>query len=321
MTMLVKGSCRSKLIAVGCSLISGILLSQMQAYSDDSGPTVTIVPRLPRGSARAKTAIRVDVNLVLIPVMVTDPYQRVVSGLRKQDFRLFEDGVQQNISQFFNGEEPVSIGIVFDASNSMHNKIAQSRQAIREVLNLSLPGDEFFLLKFSDRPESVCAFTTNVHEIEDGLESIQPGGWTSLYDAIYVGISHLKHANLGRKVLLVLSDGGDNDSRYTEREMKELVKESDVRIFAISVFEKSPSLNSIAEESGGRAFRVRNLNELPDLAAKLSSEIHSEYVLGYSPTNRERDGKYRQVKVELLPPQDVPRPSTSWKHGYYSPVE
>jgi len=321
MAALFQGLLRASVIARCVTLLFAVVVLSGIVYAQDGGTAVTILPRLARPSVAPRSSIRIDVNLVLVPVMVTDPYQRPIAGLHQQDFRVSEDGVQQTISQFFSEEAPLSIGIVFDASNSMHHKIDASREAIREFLRLSIPGDEFFLLKFSDRPESVRGFTSDLDELGGALESIQPAGWTSLYDAIYSGLHQMKRARFGRKALLVLSDGGDNNSRYTENEIKELVKEEDARVFAISIFDKSPSLAAIAEESGGRAFRVRSLDELPDLINKLSAEIHSQYVLGYSPTNRDRDGKYRHVNVQLLPPQGIARPSLSWKHGYYSPVQ
>jgi VWFA-related protein len=260
------------------------------------------------------------VNLVLIPVLVTDLYDRPVQGLHKEDFRLLEDGAEQSISQFFSDDSPISIGVVFDASNSMRSKIGQSRQAVSEFLRMSTPGDEFFLLKFNDRPELLHAFTRDVKAIEEAVESIQAIGWTSLYDAIYMSINRMKHASHARKVLLVLSDGGDNNSRYTESEVRELVKEADVRIFSISILDKSTTLEKISDESGGRAYRVKNLDELPDLAANVSIEMHSQYVLGYSPVNQ-NDGKYRKVKVELTAKAEKPRSRISWKRGYYGPAQ
>jgi len=243
----------------------------------------------------------VDVNLVLIPVLVTDLYDRPIHGLHKEDFRLFEDGAEQSISQFFSDDSPISIGIVFDASNSMRSKISQARQAVSEFLRMSIPGDEFFLIKFNDRPEYLHGFTTGSAAIEEAVESIQPIGWTSLYDAIYMAIARMKHAAHPRKVLLVLSDGADNNSRYSESEVRQLVKEADVRIFSISILDKAASLEKISEESGGRAYRVKNLDELPDLAANVNIEMHTQYVLGYSPPANQNDGKYRKVKVDPGP--------------------
>jgi Ca-activated chloride channel family protein len=290
----------------------------------DDNPTVSITPRVTKRSSQLKngsSSLRVDVNLVLIPVMVTDPYERPVRGLKKADFHLFEDGVEQEISQFFSEEAPISIGIVLDASGSMRKKMDESRQAILEFLKMSLPGDEFSLLKFNDRPESLCPFTTDAKDIEKILPSVQAEGWTSLFDAIYLGVNQMKHAAHARKVLLVLSDGGDNNSRYTEGEVTNLVKEADVRIFSISIFDKSSSLENITAESGGRSFRVRKLEELPELAANVSAELHSEYVLGFAPAERPIDGKYRKVKVTVVPQTvDGLRVHTSWKRGYYSPA-
>ena len=315
-----------RLIALlGRVILAGTLAAAVgTASADDSGVNVSITPRLSRHSDQLKAdpaAIRLDVNLVLIPVMVTDPYERPVRGMHREDFRLFEDSVEQNISQFFSDDTPISVGLIFDASNSMRRKMDQSRQAITEFLHLSSPEDEFFLLKFNDRPELVHAFTRNTGEIEDSVASIQPSGWTSLYDAIYLGINRMKHANYGRKVLLVLSDGDDNNSRYSESELRELVKEADVRIFAISILDRSPSLEKICEESGGRAYRVRKLDELPGLAANISEELHSEYVLGFFPGAKERDGKYRKIKVEVARPAEGPSLRASWRRGYYGPVQ
>jgi Ca-activated chloride channel homolog len=296
----------------------------LEVRADDKNPTVSITPRVPGRSSRQNglsESLRVNVNLVLIPVMVTDPYKRPVQGLQKADFRLFEDGVEQEISQFFSEETPISIGIVLDASASMRKKMDESRQAILEFLKLSPPGDEFSLVKFNDRPESICPFTTDTRSIEKVLPSVQAEGWTSLFDAIYLGVNQMKHAAHARKVLLVLSDGGDNNSRYTEGEVANLVKEADVRIFSISIFDKSSALENITAESGGRAFRIRKLEDLPGMAADVSAELHSEYVLGFSPAERPLDGKYRKVKVTVVP-QTVGglRVHTSWKRGYYSPA-
>jgi VWFA-related protein len=267
-------------------------------------------------------SIRVDVNLVLIPVLVTGPDERPVRGLQKSNFHVFEDGVEREISQFFSEESPISIGIVFDTSNSMRHKMDQSIAAVKEFLTLSLPGDEFFLMKFNDRPESVCSFTKNPDDIEASLPYLRAEGWTALFDGIYLAVNHMKHATNGRKVLLVLSDGGDNNSRFSEREITNLIKEADVRIFSISILEKSHSLEALAEESGGRAYSVRTLAELPELAANVSLELHSEYVLGFAPAKgAAADGKYRKVKVGVTPSEAGGPPlRASWKRGYYTPA-
>jgi Ca-activated chloride channel family protein len=312
-------------VAAGAAIFSTLFFTAVPvARAGEDDPKVSITPRPTRRAVELKNrpgSIRVDVNLVLIPVTVTDSYERPILGLQKSDFHLYEEGVEQEISQFYRDEAPISVGIVFDSSKSMMRKLADSREAVRQFLKMSMPGDEFFLLKFSDAPAPVCDFTTDTKDIEDSLPYIQAEGWTSLFDAISLGVNKIKHARHGRKVLLVLSDGGDNNSRYTERAIINFVKEADVRIFSISIMERSHSLEAIAEESGGRAFRVRKLDELPEMAAKVSAELHNEYVLGFAPAERPIDGKYRKLKVELAPqPAGSPQLHTSWKRGYYSPA-
>jgi VWFA-related protein len=317
------GSAQAVVIATASvlAILSGLFLTSVPlARAGEDGERVSITPITPprpSESVARSPSIRVDVNLVLIPVTVTDRYERPVSGLQKSDFHLLEDGVEREITQFFSEETPISIGIVFDASASMRAKMEQSLQAVREFLKMSLPGDEFFLTKFNDKPESVFGFTSDAKDIEESLPSIQAGGWTALCDAIYVGINQMKHASHGRRVLLILSDGGDNNSRYTEREIKSLVRESDVRIFSISILDRSPWLEAIAEESGGRAFRVRKIEELPDLTANISAELHSEYVLGFLPSDHASDNPYHKIKVDLVQPGGTEKLRTSWKRGYF----
>ena len=263
------------------------------------------------------SSLRADVQMVLIPVVVTDPLERPVLDLKKQNFRIFDNGLEQRISEFFMEDAPVSVGMVFDASNSMRKKIKESREALTEFLKMSTPGDEFSLWKFSNRPETVCRFTTDPAEIEENLASIQSGGWTALFDALYLALNQMRRATHGTKALFVLSDGGDNNSRYTEGEIKNMVRETDVRIFSISILDHSPVLERISNESGGRAYRVRSLDELPDMTAKLSEEIHSHYVLGYLPSNRQNDGKYHKITLQLLPPRGSSRLHVAWRRGYY----
>lgn len=312
-------SCATAII--GIVLLSPVL--GRAALDSDQDTTVNITPRpsRPNQLTTRPSPLRFDVNLVLIPVTVTDSYERPIRGLHKEDFHLFEDSTEQQISQFFSDDSPISVGLVFDASNSMRLKMDQSRKAVMEFLKLTSPGDEFFLLTFNDRPEMVTSFTSNIDDIGNALPSIQPRGWTSLYDAIYLAISQMRRASHSRKVLLVLSDGNDNDSRYTKRELAEIVKEADVRIFAISILDRARTLEDLAEVSGGRAYRVRKLDELPDLAASISEELHSEYVLGYFPTATERDGKYRHITVHVSTPEAGQSLHTSWRHGYYGPAE
>ncbi len=276
--------------------------------------------------------ITVDVQLVLINVTVTDPMNRLVTGLEKEHFTVKEDKVVQEITQFGAEDAPLSLGIVFDASSSMGHKMSKAREAVAQFFKSSNPEDEFFLVQFNNRPEMVSGFTRSVEQIQNHLTFTQSKGRTALLDAIYLAITKMKEASNSKKALLVISDGGDNSSRYTEREIKRLVREADVQIYAIGIFEPISSrgrtseelngpnlLSEIAEQTGGRQFPVENLNELPDIAAKIGIELRNQYVLGYVPSNQEKDGKWRRVKVEIKEIRGMPRLRPYFRLGYYAP--
>jgi Ca-activated chloride channel homolog len=278
--------------------------------------------------------IRIDKTLVLINVTVTDPLNRFVTGLEKEHFRLFEDKIQQDITQFSSEDAPISIGLVFDTSGSMGSKLQKSRQAAAEFFKTANPADEFFLVQFNDRPELSVPFTTDTDKIQSTLTFTQSKGRTALLDSVYLAMHEMKKAHNPRKAVLIISDGGDNSSRYTETEIKNAVREADVQIFAIGIFESmanrgrtpeeasGPSLlNELAEQTGGREYAVENIAELPDIAAKIGIELRNEYILGYTPRNRERDGKYRKVQVKLNQPRGLPPLKAYFRLGYYAPTQ
>lgn len=316
----------------------GFAAGQAGGTTENQDAKVTITPRLkPRSEAAAKipkSNIRVDTNLVLIPVTVTDPLNRFVTGLDREHFTLEEDKVPQTISHFASEDAALSVGLVFDTSGSMGSKLQKSRQAAAQFFRTANPNDEFFLVQFNDKPELSMAFTTNAEEIRNRLTFTQSKGKTALLDAIYMALHEMKQARNPRKALLILSDGGDNSSRYTESEIKNLVREADVQIYAIGIFEPIAGrgrtaeemagpglLSEIAEQTGGRHYPVDNLNDLPDIAAKIGIELRNQYVLGYSPTNQERDGKYRRVKVKIKQPRGLPLLRAFWRLGYYAPSQ
>jgi len=205
---------------------------------------------------------------------------------------------------------------------------------VAQFFKTANPEDEFFLVEFSDRAEMVVKFTTSLEEIQNRLTFTQSKGRTALLDAVYLALHTMKKGKNPRKALLIISDGGDNNSRYTESEIKNLVREADVQIYAIGIFEPmstrgrtaeelaGPSLLSeIAEQTGGRHFPVENLNELPDIAAKIGIELRNQYILGYSPKNTDRNGKYRRVQVKLVQPRGLPPLRAFWRTGYYAPTQ
>jgi Ca-activated chloride channel homolog len=281
--------------------------------------------------ARAGERYRVNVNLVLIPLTVTDPMDRLVTGLEKDNFFIYEDNHLQTITSFSTQDAPVSIGVIFDMSGSMADKILRARDSILEFLKTSNPQDEYFVIGFNDRPQLIEDFTSSTEKIEERLANVKAGHRTALLDAIYYGLDKMKQAKYPRKALLVVSDGGDNRSRYTEGEVRAEVRESDVQIYSIGIFDPEAAtteerlgpllLNDISDETGGRLFKVDDVSQMSDIAAKISSELRNEYVLGYSPTNKKHDGKWRKVKVKLVPPPGLPPLTVHARNGYYAPLQ
>src|SRR5215469_3764875 len=249
---------------------------QTGSAPESDRPKVSIEPRGRPQPGSQGSNIRVDVSVVLIPVTVTDPLGKPVMGLPSEAFHLSEDGVEQPLAHLVKQDAPLSIGFVFDASKSMENKLDKSREAISQLLGFSTAGDEYFLVNFNDNPTLLSGFTRDTQDIQKALMGIQPMGWTALLDAIQLSVNHMKKAKNSRRVLVVLSDGGDNNSRYNEREIRELLRESNVSLYAIGILGRMVTagamklLSSLAEETGGRLFPVHNLRQLPEAAEKLN---------------------------------------------------
>jgi len=275
--------------------------------------------------------LKVDVDLVLVPVTITDPMNRLVTGLERQNFQLFEGSSAQEIRSFSSEDAPVSLGVIFDSSGSMSSKMDRAKEAVVEFFKTANPQDEFFMITFNDEPDEITDFTSSVDDIQNRLVFAVPRRRTALLDAIYMGISKMRQAKYPKKALLIISDGGDNHSRYTENEIKSLVKEADVMIYAIGIYDRYASaieerlgpqlLSDITELTGGRAFTIDNPNDLADVATKIGVELRNQYVLGYRPTKVVRDGKWRKIKVKLLPPKGLPPLRVYARTGYYAPAE
>jgi Ca-activated chloride channel family protein len=298
-----------------------IAKSKPDTSNDISGPSLT--PRV--------RPLKVDVDLVLVPVTITDPMNRLVTGLEKENFELYEGNSKEQIKSFSSEDAPVSLGVIFDSSGSMSSKMDRAKDAVMEFFKTANPADEFFMITFSDEPEMVNDFTSSVDDIQGKLVFTVPRKRTALLDAIYMGITKMRQAKFAKKALLIISDGGDNHSRYTENEIKSLVKEADVMIYAIGIYDRyfqseeerlGPQLlGEITELTGGRAFTVENPNDLGDVATKIGVELRNQYVLGYRPNNVVRDGKWRKIKVKLLPPKGLPPLRVYARTGYYAPQE
>jgi Ca-activated chloride channel family protein len=279
----------------------------------------------------AKPGLAVDVNLVLVNVTVTDDWNRIVTGLDKENFSVLEGSEVQVVRHFSSEDAPISLGVIFDMSGSMNDKIMKAREAVIEFFKTANPQDEFFMITFNDRPELRADFTKSVEDIQGKLVYTVPQGSTAMLDAIYMGISKMKDARNSKKALLIISDGGDNHSRYTENEIKAMVKEADVQIYSIGIFSVAPVqaeevagpalLNEISSVTGGRLFTINNPNELADVATKIGIELRNQYVLGYRPNNKVKDGHWRKIKVKLNPPKGLPHLNVYARTGYYAPSQ
>ena len=333
------------------SLLSLIFFAAAIAFAQDSDiDNIHVSPRIEPGKIEAakiaatKTdqpgpiqteslrsrvpLVKSKVDLVLVPVTVTDPMNRLVTGLDKENFQVYEGKEQQEVRHFSAEDAPISLGVIFDMSGSMSSKIERAREAVGEFFKTANPQDEFFLITFSDKPEEISDFTQSVDDLQGKLVFTVPKGRTALLDAIYLGVSKMRQAKYPKKALLIISDGGDNHSRYTEGEIKSLVKEADVMIYSIGIYDHyfqteeerlGPALLSdVSDLSGGRSFTIDNPNDLADVATKIGIELRNQYVLGYRPKNPGHDGKWHKIKVKLQPPKGLPPLHVYARTGYYA---
>ena len=276
--------------------------------------------------------LKIDVDLVLINATVTDPRNRYVTGLEGEHFQIFEDRVEQDIQYFSAEDVPLSLGIVFDVSGSMKNKVSIARDAAVTFLKTGSPEDEYFLAEFSDKPSISQDFTTAISRLQNRLIFTPAKGMTALYDAVYLALEKVREGSNPKKALLMITDGEDNRSRYTFGNVREFVKESDVQIYAIGIVSDWNSqlatgrtgralIEELSEVTGGRSFFPNSVYELEDITTKIAVELKNQYVIGYLSTNEGKDGKWRKVQVKVNPPRGIPRLTVRAKHGYYGQVQ
>ena len=277
--------------------------------------------------------LSVDVPLVLIPVHVTTALGSSVTNLSKSSFHLYENGVEQTITHFSSEDAPSSIGFLFDASGSMRNKLRKSAEAAAAFFRTANADDEFFLIDFNERPRLMMPFTQNAEAITRHIARTHAEGRTSLLDAIHMALEEMKFAKNLRKAIVIVSDGGDNRSRYTESEIKSAMREADVQVYAMGIFdpEDSPKrtpeerngpmlLDELAEQTGGRHYPVKTLDELPSVCERIGNDLRNQYLIGYAPTDDAQDGTYRKVKVLVTAPPEMPALRAHHRQGYYAPA-
>ena len=323
------------------------------AWAQDE--TVHVVPRVVPAVSEARLTppdltaaerIKVNVDLVLVPVSITDTGRNTpVAGLQREQFRLYEDRAEQTIRYFSSEDSPVSIGMVLDASGSMGLKMDEAKAAVAGLCKGANPDDEFFLITFSDRLQAT-AFTSNTDELVSQLLFTGSSGRTSLLDAVYAGIQKMRSARYQRKALIVISDGGDNHSRYTAGELRQAIKESDVLVYSIGLFEQGAAisfgshgsrswdsamyiapeewngpqlLDDLSEASGGRMFLVDRPRDLGAALDLVGTTLRHQYVLGYTPSHAASDGRFRKIKVKLQKiPHGWPLLRVDARQGFYA---
>jgi Ca-activated chloride channel family protein len=282
---------------------------------------VAIEPRPRPPEHTARPTLRVDSTLVLVPVTVVDPRNHPVTGLEQENFRVFDDGVEHPITAFAMEDEPVALGLIFDHSGSVSGIRRNEAETTRMFLKTSNPGDEYFLVVFASRPELAVPLTSEKGEVQYRILTTRWGGSTALFDAVILGLNELKKSKLSRKALLVVSDGGENNSRYDRHNLKEIVEESDALIYTVgfqSIQANAPLLQWMAELSGGLAIPAQT-ESLPDIAAKVALELRNRYVLGFSAAGVPHDGKVHSLRVQLITPHGMPALKASWRRSYRAP--
>ncbi len=293
--------------------------------------------------SRSKEKVRgfsvgVNVDLVMMYTSVFDKNGRFISGLEKEHFKVYEDGVSQQISSFSQEDIPISMGIIIDTSSSMDDKIEQVNRAAHAFIQANNRQDEVFLVGFNDEVELLQPFTNDIDEITDALENAVITGGTALYDAIFLGVQEAGRGQKSKKAIVVITDGEDRDSVYSLNELVASIQESEVQIFMVgflgeipkrSLFgrwTKSPAekgrdaLERIAEGTGGRAYFPEDISEIHNIVSEIAHELRNQYSIGYVSNNHDRDGSWRRVVIRL-DPDAVSDPELRYRRGYYAPKD
>jgi Ca-activated chloride channel homolog len=333
---------RLALRAVVCACFAALAVAAQETPTRDAPKTK---PQLESKSPQAPPPpqrqggfkIGVNVDMVVMHTSVTDKNGNFVSGLKKENFKLFEDGIEQEIVQFSQEDVPVSLGILVDLSGSMRNKVEDVTKAALAFIRAGNPQDQVFLIGFNDQVELLQDYTNNIDDISDAIENTVVTGGTALYDAIYLGVQKAHDGVEPKKAIIVISDGEDRDSYYKLGEMVAKVQESDVQIYSIGFLNAVPdkglfghwsksvperaqdSLKQISEDTGAKAFFPKSISEMGPIVAEIAHELRSQYSVGYTSSNSARDGNFRRVKISLEPASISTTNHVRYRRGYFAP--
>jgi Ca-activated chloride channel family protein len=321
------------------ALVSGLVLcalaaphlTRAQQKSDEkrSQPVPAASPTTSRPAGNDEQII-VNTDLINLTVTVTDQYGRYVSGLDKKAFTVFDGKEQQEITHFSDDDAPVSVGVIFDVSGSMSgDKIRKAREALSRFIETSHDSDEYFLIAFNSRAQLLLDKTRDGNAVLNKLTYVETRANTALYDATYLGVEKVQRGAHKKRALLLISDGQDNDSRYTFSEVRRLLKESDVVLYSIGILggndpgsslglEGQGILDELSAVSGGKAFFPNSAPEMDEIFEKIALELRHQYSIGYRPNNFANDGKWHKIKVKVTPPRGLPRLFVRSREGYYA---
>src|SRR6266481_5174541 len=288
-------------------------------------------PESTKAKARRRRSSRRSALPLGLGIGVLAEAGRGITGLKPTDFAVLDDKNPQILRYLSGVDEPLSLVVVLDVSGSMAAKIQEARRAFTELVNTSNPQDDFGLIVVRDKPRVALSFEDPATTIQGTVDALQPDGFTALWDGMYLGIKELKNSHYQKKAMVVISDGGDNQSRYTESQLKSLLEEADVEVYAIGIFDRyakrleermgALQLDEVTSVTGGRVFSVHDSVELSRAVTQISHELRNQYVLGYYPSNRSRDGKWRKLKVHLTGSASQAKVRLYAKKGYYAPTE
>ena len=338
--------------AVGRASLSCLVIALIVSTFSDSSPiTVSAQDKAPQKSASEAVPAKaeptppgeqksvppevdgpviVHTDLITLTVTVTDTYGRYVSGLSQSAFSVTDDKKPQEITYFSDDDSPVSVGVIFDLSGSMSGeKVKRARDALAKFIQTSHNSDEYFLIAFNSRSQLLLDKTRDGNAVLDKLTFVQTRSQTALYDACYLGVEKVQRGAHPKRALLLISDGQDNNSRYTFSELRRLLKESDVTLYGVGILSGSDAgssmgmegqgiLDELASVSGGKAFFPRSAAEMDDIFEQIALELRHQYSIGYKPTNFNNDGKWHKIKVKVTPPRGLPKLFVRSKEGYYA---
>jgi Ca-activated chloride channel homolog len=319
------------------SLVAMEVAAQDQQPSTTDKPAVATAVPAPSPPQKQRLGTELDdrslitnTDLITLTVTVTDTYGRYVSGLSKNAFSILDNKQPQDIAFFSDDDSPVSVGVIFDVSGSMSgDKVKRARDALSKFIQTSHDSDEYFLIAFNSRAQLLLDKTRDGNSVLNKLTFVETKSQTALYDACYLGVEKVQRGQHPKRALLLISDGQDNNSRYTFKELQKLLKESDVTLYAIGILSGSDAgsslgmegqgiLDELAGVSGGKAFFPRSAAEMDDIFEQIALELRHQYSIGYKPESFVNDGKWHRVKISVKPPKGLPRLFVRAKEGYYA---